>query len=120
LLISPADETPSPPCDSQPDELDIARCIDRIQSVTRLRINRLVSKRAGLRTFVHDKTPVVGFADDVDGFFWLAGQGGYGIQTSPALARMTVALAGGGEMPDELIERGITTAAVGPMRLLTA
>jgi len=117
LLISPADETPSAPCDCQPDELDIATCIDRIQQVTDLEISRLVSKRAGLRTFVHDKSPVCGFADDVDGFFWLVGQGGYGIQTAPVLARLTAVLATGGEVPPELVERGVTSQALGPGRL---
>jgi len=117
LLISPADETPSPPCDSQPDELDIAMCIDRIQSVTRLKIDRLVSKRAGLRTFVHDKSPVAGFADDVDGFFWLVGQGGYGIQTAPALSRFSAALLSGAEVPADLLEHGVTPDVLGPARL---
>ncbi|MDD9877647.1 MAG: FAD-binding oxidoreductase [Magnetovibrio sp.] len=117
LLVSPADETPSPPCDSQPEEIDVALCVDRIQSVTTLEISRLVSKRAGLRTFVHDKSPVAGFADDVDGFFWLVGQGGYGIQTAPAMARITAALIDGGGMPRELAERGATEAALGPGRL---
>jgi len=117
LLISPADEMPSPPCDCQPDEMDIALCIERIQSVTRLEIRTLVSKRAGLRTFVHDKSPVCGFADDVDGFFWLAGQGGYGIQTAPALARITAALVTGNEVPAELADRGASAPALGPGRL---
>ncbi|MEK9722788.1 MAG: FAD-binding oxidoreductase [Rhodospirillaceae bacterium] len=117
LLISPADETPSPPCDAQPDEMDIAVCIDRIQTVTTLRIDRLVSRRAGLRTFVHDKSPVCGYADDIDGFFWLVGQGGYGIQTAPAMARIAATLATGGRLPDALVERGVTEAALGPPRL---
>ena len=86
LLISPADETLSVPCDSQPDELDIAKCVALIEEVTNIEISKIVSKRAGLRTFVPDGSPVCGYAEDIDGFFWLVGQGGYGIQTAPALS----------------------------------
>lgn len=117
LLISPADQTPSAPCDSQPDEMDIALCIERIQSVTTMKVDRLVSKRAGLRCFVYDKSPVAGFATDVEGFFWLAGQGGYGIQTAPALAAFASGLILKGEVPHELTERGIDAAVLSPARL---
>ena len=117
LLISPADETLSEPCDAQPDEMDIALCIDRIQTFTTMNVERLVSKRAGLRCFVFDKSPVVGYADDVDGFFWLAGQGGYGIQTAPALAEFTTGLIMRGEVPAALEDRGITAVNLSPARL---
>jgi D-arginine dehydrogenase len=117
LLISPADQTPSAPCDAQPDEMDIALCIERIQSVTTMKVDRLVSKRAGLRCFVYDKSPVAGFATDVEGFFWLAGQGGYGIQTAPALAAVARGLILKSEVPHELAERGIDVAALSPARL---
>ena len=117
LLISPADETPSPPCDAQPDEMDIALCIDRIQSVTTMTVTRLISKRAGLRCFVYDKSPVAGFADDVDGFFWLCGQGGYGIQTAPALAAFTAAMISAGEPSAALRHRGLDAASLSPARL---
>ena len=117
LLISPADETLSEPCDAQPDEMDIALCIDRIQTFTNMNVERLVSKRAGLRCFVFDKSPVVGYADDVDGFFWLAGQGGYGIQTAPALAEFTTGLIMRGEVPAALEDRGITAVNLSPARL---
>lgn len=86
LLISPADETPSEPCDAQPDELDIAIAIDRVMSVTDLEVRRVNHKWAGLRTFAPDKTFVVGFDPDIEGFFWFAGQGGYGVQSAPGLA----------------------------------
>src|SRR5690606_36975478 len=72
LLISPADETPPPPCDPQPEELDIAICIDRIERAFDIQVRRIVNKWAGLRSFVADKVPVVGFDPDVPGFFWLA------------------------------------------------
>jgi D-arginine dehydrogenase len=117
LLISPADETPSAPCDAQPDEMDIAVCIDRIERVTRMKVKSLISKRAGLRCFVYDKTPVVGFADDVEGFFWLAGQGGYGIQTAPALAALSAGLIFNGEAPAALTAHGLIADSLSPARL---
>lgn len=117
LLISPADETPQAPGDAQPDEMDIAVCIDRIQSKTTLRIERLVSKRAGLRSFVYDKVPVAGFADDTDGFFWLAGQGGYGIQTAPVMAAYSAGMILDGEPPAGLRDAGLTEATLSPARL---
>ena len=83
LLLSPADETPSPPCDAAPEELDIA--IRAIQ-VAALDVSRITHKWAGLRTFAPDRTFVVGFDPTCDGFFWLAGQGGYGVQTAPGLS----------------------------------
>ena len=116
LLISPADESPSAPCDSQPEELDIARCIDRIERVTRIKVGRLVSKRAGLRTFVYDKSPVCGYADDVDGFFWLVGQGGYGIQTAPALADIAACLLVGEDISEDLRIRGMRVESLAPGR----
>ena len=84
LLCSPADETPSEPGDARPEEIDIARAIDRINQMTTLGIRSVRTSWAGLRSFVPDGGMVVGFDPDVDGFFWLAGQGGTGIQTSPA------------------------------------
>jgi D-arginine dehydrogenase len=117
LIGSPADETPSPPCDAQPDELDIAIGVDRIETATRLTVRRLVSKWAGLRSFVADKTPVVGFDAGAEGFFWLAGQGGYGIQTSFALGQATAALIATGELPEDLTARGLEKAMLAPNRL---
>jgi len=117
LFGSPADETPSPPCDAQPEELDIAIGIDRIESATRLSVPRLVNKWAGLRSFVADKSPVVWFDAATEGLFWLAGQGGYGIQTSPALGRATAALIASGELPDDLAARGLDKADLAPERL---
>ena len=85
VLISPADETPSEPCDARPDEADVALAIDRVNRVTDLAIRSVVTTWAGLRTFAPDRNPVVGFDPDVAGLFWLAGQGGYGIQTAPGV-----------------------------------
>jgi D-arginine dehydrogenase len=116
LIGSPADETPSPPCDAQPDELDIAIAIDRIETATTLKIRRVAAKWAGLRSFVADKTIVAGFAADAEGFFWLAGQGGYGIQTSPALSRAVAALVTSGDLPADLRARGLDAAMLSPQR----
>ena len=87
LLISPADETPSEPCDAQPDEMDIAIIIDRVQQVTNLEVAKINHSWAGLRSFAPDKTFVTGFDPRVDGFFWFAGQGGYAGSASTAPGR---------------------------------
>jgi D-arginine dehydrogenase len=120
LLGSPADETPSPPCDAQPEELDIAIAIDRISAATTVSVRTVDSRWAGLRSFVADKTPVVGFDDDADGFFWLAGQGGYGIQTSAAMGRLAAALACGRDVPADLVALGVSADLVSPRRLRPA
>jgi D-arginine dehydrogenase len=117
LLGSPADETPSPPCDAQPEELDIAIAIDRIQSATTMRIDRIGRKWAGLRSFVADKTPVVGEARRAPGFFWLAGQGGYGIQTCGAMGRFAAAIVRGAALDADLIDLGLTPETLAPGRL---
>jgi len=91
LLGSPADETPSPACDARPEEMDIALGAYRIEEATGHPIRRLEHSWAGLRTFAADKTPVLGFDPRTAGFFWLAGQGGYGIMTSPAMAELAAA-----------------------------
>lgn len=117
LLISPADETPSPPCDAQPEEIDIAICIDRIEQAFDLEIRAIVNRWAGLRSFVADKAPVAGYDPGADGFFWLAGQGGYGIQTAPALARAAAALVTGDALPDDIAAEGVEMAALAPARL---
>lgn len=86
LLISPADETPFVPCDAYPDEMDLAVAIDRVQKISQLSVSKINHSWAGLRTFSPDKTFVLGYEPDHEGFFWLAGQGGYGVQSAPALA----------------------------------
>ena len=116
LLASPADETPMDPHDVQPDELDIAICVDRIQQAADLPVQRVIRSWAGLRSFVADKTLVVGFDPVVPGFFWLAGQGGYGFQTSPAVSRTVAALVAGRGIPSELVDRRVTAEALSPAR----
>lgn len=86
LLLSPADESPSEPCDAFAEEMTMAIAVDRIQKVLDIEVNKINHAWAGLRTFSPDKTFVVGYDPRCEGFFWLAGQGGYGVQTCPALA----------------------------------
>lgn len=92
LWLSPHDEIPDVPHDVRPDELDIARVIDLFQQVSPVRVVRLVSSWAGLRTFAPDRLPVFGWDGAVPGLFWCAGQGGFGIQTAPAASAMCAAL----------------------------
>jgi D-arginine dehydrogenase len=117
LLGSPADETVSPPCDAQPEEIDVAIAVDRIEQAARFRVERLVRKWAGLRSFVADKSPVVGLDPDVPGFFWLVAQGGYGIQTSPAMGRVVAAVIHSGDVPEDLKVLGVDASALSPARL---
>ncbi len=116
VMASPADETPMPPCDVQPDELDIAILIDRLEKVAHLPVRRIENRWAGLRTFAGDKTPVVGYDPKVKGFFWLAGQGGYGIQTAPGISRLVAALARHQPVPADLVDLGVTEQALSPSR----
>ncbi len=116
LLASPADETPSPPCDAQPDEYDIAVLVDRLSRATTLTIPRIHSKWAGLRSFVADRTLVAGYDPKVSGFFWLAAQGGYGIQTAAGAARAAAALITGRALPADLQDLGIAPEHLSPSR----
>lgn len=116
MLGSLADETPSPPTDAQPEELDVALAVDRIEKATVFGIRRIPRRWAGLRSFVHDKTPVVGFDPGLAGFFWLAGQGGYGIQTAPAMARVAAALVERRELPADIAATGLERAHLAPGR----
>lgn len=120
LLLSPGDETPSEPCDAQPEDMDLAIAVDHIESATTLDIRRMHSRWAGLRSFVADRAPVAGHAPDAPGFFWLAGQGGYGIQTAPALSRFAAAQLLGRGMPADLADLGLEAAALSPQRLRAA
>lgn len=88
LWLTPHDETPSPPCDVAPEELDVAIAIDRFEHVVDWRVERVEHKWAGLRSFAPDRVPVYGRDPKEPGFFWFAGQGGFGIQTAPAAARL--------------------------------
>ncbi len=116
FLGSPADQTPMEPCDAQPDDFDVALAVDRIQRAARIPVTHISRKWAGLRSFVADGCPVVGYDPRVEGFFWLAGQGGYGIETSPSMGRLTASLALRRGVPSDLAGQGVTEAAVSPAR----
>jgi D-arginine dehydrogenase len=116
FLASPADETPSEPCDAQPEEMDVAIAVDRIETGTTLQIRRIKNKWAGLRSFVADKNLVAGYDPRVEGFFWLAGQGGYGIQTGYAAGQLAASLALGKGLPKDVADLGVTEAALSPGR----
>jgi D-arginine dehydrogenase len=120
VLASPADETPSEPCDAQPEELDIAIALDRIQQAAELPVRRIENKWAGLRTFAPDRTPVVGFDPQASGFFWFAGQGGYGIQTAPMMGRLAESLILHDAMPEELDRFDVTADTYSPARFRQA
>lgn len=117
LLASPANADPVPPHDVQPEELDIAQGIHRLEQMTTLTVRRPSRTWAGLRSFVADGGPVAGFDAHAPGFFWLVGQGGYGIQTTPALGRAAAALACGEPLPGDLQAQGLTAMALSPIRL---
>jgi D-arginine dehydrogenase len=84
IMVSLSEETPSEPCDAYPEDIDVATALERFHEATVVPRARPLATWAGLRTFAPDRLPVVGFDADAPGFFWYAGQGGYGIQTSPA------------------------------------
>ena len=109
LWLSPHDETPSDPCDAAPEEIDVAIAIDRFEQAVDWQVAAVERRWAGLRTFAPDRLPVYGFDRDVPGFFWAAGQGGFGIQTAPAAALLATALLLGSN-PDPVI------AAIDPDR----
>ena len=99
IWLSPHDETACPPCDAAPEEIDVAVAIDRLERVVDWRVVRRERAWAGLRSFAPDRVPVYGFDTRVAGFFWFAGQGGFGIQTAPAAAMIGAAQLLGGALP---------------------
>jgi D-arginine dehydrogenase len=102
VWLSPHDEVPSMPCDAAPEEIDIARAIARLGEVVDWSIELVEHRWAGLRSFAPDRLPVYGFDLRTPGFFWFAGQGGFGIQTAPAAAELGAALLLG--KPDGMID----------------
>ncbi len=114
IWLSPHDETPSPACDAAPEELDVATAIQRLQSVVDWSVDRVEHRWAGLRSFAPDRRPVYGYDPQQAGLFWFAGQGGFGIQTAPAAARLGAQLALGNE-PDAMT-KGLHAAFYSPAR----
>lgn len=117
LMASPGDETPSQPCDAQPEDIDVAIIADWMERMTVLPVKRIDRKWAGLRCFVDDDRPVVGFDGEADGFFWLCGQGGYGIMMSSGLGRAAASLIARGELPPDFSALGLAAADIAPARL---
>ena len=117
LLVSPVDEVEDVACDAQPEEYDVALAAYQLEQYTTLAVTRVAHRWAGLRSFVADRVPTAGFAPDAPGFFWLVGQGGYGLQTAPAMSAVVEALATGGGWPEGLAELGAPPERVTPERL---
>jgi D-arginine dehydrogenase len=92
IWLSPHDETPTSPCDAAPEEIDVALAIDRLRQVMDWQVTSVMHKWAGLRSFVPDRLPVIGHDPGNARFFWLAGQGGFGIQTAPAAANLAASI----------------------------
>lgn len=117
LMASLADETPVPPQDIQPDDMDVAALVEWLETHTRAVVRKAPRTWAGLRSFVADKNPVAGFDPERAGFFWLIGQGGYGIMMAPTLARVAAALATGDNLPADVAAAGIAADDLSPARL---
>ncbi|MFP8873299.1 MAG: FAD-binding oxidoreductase [Myxococcota bacterium] len=117
LRASPCDETPMEPCDVLPDDYEVALVAELVQRATHLEIRHIENRWAGLRNFVADRSPVIGFDPARAGFFWLAGQGGFGIMTAPAAAQAAAGLIADGRLPDDLAAEGLRAEALSPARL---
>ena len=116
LLVSPADATPVDPHDAYADDMTLAEGIDRFQNAVDYEVTRVERTWGGLRSFVSDGKPVVGYDNAEDGFFWLIGQGGYGIQSSPALSRLAAALVRHEAPPSDIMDEGLVLGEISPHR----
>jgi D-arginine dehydrogenase len=116
LLVSPCDHTPTEPGHAVAEDYEVALAVDGLERATTLRVSHVPHRWAGLRSFVADESPVVGPDPEVEGLVWLAGQGGYGIQTAPALARLCRALTLGQGVPEDLARLGLRLEDVAPGR----
>ncbi len=116
LLVSPADATPVDPHDAYADDMALAVGIDRFQQATTIEVTRVEHTWGGLRSFAPGGNPVCGYDPVVDGFFWLVGQGGYGIQTAPSLSRLAAALVAKTPIPQDVLAAGCDPASLSPHR----
>lgn len=116
LLVSPADETPCEPGDVQPEEIDVAWAAHHLETATIMEVRRIAKSWAGMRSFSPDRLPVIGPAVHNPRFFWLAGQGGYGILSSPALGALAASLLTGSEAPEGFARTGLAPTAFSPLR----
>lgn len=117
ILLSPSDATPSDPGEVWPDDMDIAVAVDRMQGWLDIQVRRPKATWSGLRSFFADEDPIAGFDPQAEGFFWYAGQGGFGIQSAPALSRAAAAILRGNPVPHSLRQSGLCKTALSPARL---
>jgi D-arginine dehydrogenase len=117
LLVSPADETPCEPADVQPEEIDIAWAVHHFEEATTVKVDRVAKSWAGMRSFAPDRLPVIGPASDNPRFFWLAGQGGYGILSSPALGALAASMLLQTDVPEGFGETSLDPTLFSPGRL---
>jgi D-arginine dehydrogenase len=118
LIVSSADATPVEPHDAYADDTAIAEGVDRLMTATTLEVERLTHSWGGLRTFAPDGNPVIGYDPHTDGFFWLVGQGGYGIQSVPALSATAAAMARHLPVAKDVIDLGLDIADIKPDRFI--
>jgi D-arginine dehydrogenase len=116
LLVSPADETPCEPADVQPEEIDIAWAMHHFEEATTVKVNRVAKSWAGMRSFSPDRLPVIGAPPDNPRFFWLAGQGGYGILSSPALGALAASMLAQTDIPEGFGKTSLDPALFSPGR----
>ena len=117
MMASPGDQTPSVPCDAQPDEYDLAVALDHLETLTHLKVGRIKAKWAGLRTFTADEHPVAGFDLATPNFFWLVGQGGGGIMSASGLGDLTARIIGRQPLPPTAEALGLSVERLSPARL---
>ncbi|MFO1034505.1 MAG: FAD-binding oxidoreductase [Hyphomicrobiales bacterium] len=118
LIVSSADATPVDPHDAYADDMAVAEGVDRLMAATTLTVRRVQHSWGGLRSFAPDGNPVVGFDPLAEGFFWLVGQGGYGIQSAPALSETAASLILGTPLPVGAVAHGLNLADISPRRFL--
>ena len=116
MMVSSADATPVEPHDAYADDMAIAEGIERLMNAATIEVKHLDHSWGGLRTFAPDGSPVIGFDPQTEGFFWLVGQGGYGIQSTPALSRATSAMVLGEKLPQDVLDAGLLLADILPDR----
>ena len=116
MMVSSADATPVDPHDAYADDMAIAEGIERLMNATTIEVNHLDHSWGGLRTFAPDGSPVIGYDQYTEGFFWLVGQGGYGIQSAPALSRSAAAMVLKEKIPSDVLEAGLSLSEILPQR----
>jgi D-arginine dehydrogenase len=119
MIVSSADVTPVDPHDAYADDMAIAEGVERLMTATTIEVTRIEHSWGGLRTFAPDGNPVIGFDPHTEGFFWLVGQGGYGIQSAPALGETAAAMARGMALPQAVLNHGLVLSDISPERFRT-